>query len=222
LRALQLKLRACSRNDWKAHVESVAWKAFAASVKPYFDSKSLFGFVKQMSKTSTRVPKAIQMSNGIMAQSHNQIASKWQQHFAELFLGKQTSWEELAHAQTDLHNRFPPPKKDDISNLILSNELVDQVFKSFQRGKAFGRDSLPPDLFAQFHERLAALAAPLYRNAFYNVREPLQFKGGVIMDLLKKAGFATQCSSSRGILISDILGKGWLQKMCKIISSPLC
>ena len=206
---LQHKLRICSRNDWKAHVEAVAWKAFAASIKPRFDSKALFGFVKQMSKKSTRIPKAIQMSNGIMAQSHSQIASKWQQHFADLFLGKQTSWQELADAQSDLHMRLPPASKEDFFKFDLSKQLVDQVFKSFKRGKAFGKDSLPPDLFAQFHDSLAFLATPLYRSAFYNVREPLQFKGGVIMDLLKKAGFATQCSSSRGILISDILGKGY-------------
>ena len=37
--------------------------------------------------------------------------------------------------------------------------------------------------------------------------EPIQFKGGVIMDLLKSAGFHLDCSASRGILLSNILGK---------------
>ena len=37
--------------------------------------------------------------------------------------------------------------------------------------------------------------------------EPIQFKGGVLMDLLKSAGFFLDCNASRGILISNVLGK---------------
>jgi hypothetical protein len=60
-----------------------------------------------------------------------------------------------------------------------------------------------------FSNQIAKLIGPLYRQSFYSIAEPLQFKGGVILDFLKKAGFASQCSSSRGILISGIMGKGY-------------
>jgi hypothetical protein len=105
--ALQHVLRRSSRSDWKTHVQSVAWKAHAVSSKPNFDSKAMFGFVRQLSKKSSRVPKAIQLTNGMMAQNHAQIANRWQSHFSNLFLGKPTSWQELQDAQERFHQSLP-------------------------------------------------------------------------------------------------------------------
>ena len=38
-------------------------------------------------------------------------------------------------------------------------------------------------------------------------REPAQWKGGLLVDLYKGAGPTNQCSSSRGILVADSIGK---------------
>ena len=56
--------------------------------------------------------------------------------------------------------------------------------------------------------------------------EPIQFKGGVLMDLLKSAGFFLECAASRGILLSNVLGKTYHKIIRKrtmpfLESSPL-
>ena len=83
------------------------------------------------------------------------------------------------------------------------------VLKHLSAGKAFGTDGLPPGLFKQCPEKIAKLCLPLFRRAFATRIEPIQLKGGVIMDLLKSAGFHLDCSASRGIPLSNILGKSY-------------
>ena len=83
------------------------------------------------------------------------------------------------------------------------------VFKHLFAGKAFGTDGLPPGIFKLAPEKIAKLCLPLFCRAFSTRIEPIQFKGGVIMDLLKSAGFHFDCSASRGILFSNILGKSY-------------
>ena len=96
---------------------------------------------------------------------------------------------------------------DDESNFSLSE--IYSIYKPMIRGKAFGKDALPPDVYCAFADQIARLALPLYRHAFASVSEPLQFKGGVIQDLLGANGFSVECSNSRGILVSEILGEGY-------------
>ena len=56
-------------------------------------------------------------------------------------------------------------------------------------------------------EKIAKLCLPLFRLAFATGIEPIQFKGGVIIDLLKSAGFHLDCCASRDISFSNILCK---------------
>ncbi len=86
---------------------------------------------------------------------------------------------------------------------------VEMLLSSLKNGKAFGRDALPSETYKVCPSIAATIVAPLYRKAFGLATEPLQFKGGVIHDLLKSHGVSFECESSRGILISDILGKGY-------------
>lgn len=69
------------------------------------------------------------------------------------------------------------------------------VFKDLFAGKAFGTDGLPPGVFKVAPEKIAKLCLPVLRRAFATRLEPIQFKGGVIMDLLKAAGFHFDCSA---------------------------
>jgi hypothetical protein len=133
--ALQHVLRRSSRSDWKTHVQSVAWKAHAVSSKPNFDSKAMFGFVKQLSKKSSRVPKAIQLTNGMMAQNHAQIANRWQSHFSNLFLGKPTSWQELQDAQERFHQSLPPTD----NNVFVDHPFTDEFIEKSSKPTNVGR-----------------------------------------------------------------------------------
>ena len=50
-----------------------------------------------------------------------------------------------------------------------SVSLISNISKHLKNGKAFGGDSIPPELYETFHELLAKIVSPLYRNAFSNV-----------------------------------------------------
>ena len=94
------------------------------------------------------------------------------------------------------------------SNNITLDEIV-SVFQSLNANKAFGPDGIPPGLFKikSCQKMIVALCLPLFQQSYASKTEPIQFKGGVIMDLLKSAGFFLDCSASRGILLRNILGK---------------
>jgi len=207
LSAFRHNIKWASINDWSDFATSTAIQADRAASKPNHDSKLLFGLTTKLSKKSKRVPKALKRMNGEMATDLSQVAHRWSQYFQNLFLGRQSNWEDLYSAYVKFSDKFPSIDIDDPSNFQY-NEVVD-IFRHLKRGKAFGRDALPPDLYCVFAEAIACIALPLYRQAFASVSEPLQFKGGVIQDLLKANGFATECNNSRGILVSDVLGKGY-------------
>jgi len=190
-------------------VESVALRAHNAVSKPQRDSKTLFACVKQISKKSSKVPKSIKKSCGVVAQNRAEIAHRWSEHFCELYLGEQTTWQHLCDARDSRPFQFPHLDRNDKNVRNISDAEIGDVFSRLKAGKAFGIDSLPPELYKLFPEKLAAFVGPLFRSAFSRCSEPLQFKGGVIMDLLKSAGFHLECSASRGILLSNVLSKGY-------------
>jgi len=219
LSAFNHNIKWLSLNDWTQFATSTAIQADKAASKPNHDSKLLFNLTTKLSKKSKRVPKALKKSNGEMATDLSQVAQRWSKYFQNLFLGKQSSWDDLYSAYCQFSSKFPSLDIDDPSNFQCSE--IQNIFRHLKRGKAFGRDALPPDLYCAFSDAIAGLALPLYRQAFATVSEPLQFKGGVIQDLLKANGFATECNNSRGILISDILGKGYRRGIRNRLS-PFC
>jgi len=207
LHAVGYHVKVCSRNDYKTHVENVAWKAQAASAKPYHDSKTLFACAKQLSKKSTRVPKSIKTSSGRMAQNRAEIATRWSEHFCNLFLGKQSSWDEVTNKYLSRASSSICDSTPSAGEVIMDQEL-EHIFSHVKKS-AFGPDAIPPETFRVAPGVLARLIGPAFRHFYSIAREPLQFKGGVIIDLLKASGFCTECSGSRGILISNVLGKAY-------------
>ena len=69
---------------------------------------------------------------------------------------------------------------------------------------AFGRRGLRlPLVFALFPWEFSRLLHPMFLKFVLRVEEPIPHKGGELVSLFKGKGIASECSNSRGILISD-------------------
>jgi len=144
-----------------------------------------------------------------VAQNRAEIAQRWSEHFSDLYLGEQTTWDKLCDVRNARPQPFPALGCHDKDVPNITDAEIGSVFTCLKSGTAFGTDAVPPEVYKMFPQKMAEFVGPLYRSAFALCREPLQFKGGVIMDLLKSAGFHLECSASRGILLSNVLGKGY-------------
>ena len=207
-----------SRNyyiDYSANVDKIAIRGHKAISSSNPDTRTLFQCAKSIPKPNVRSPKAIRFKSGAVAFSRSQISQRWSQHFCQLFPGNETTWSSLLHNSKTFQAVVNDPECPD--NIVLEGLVF--VFKHFFEGKAFGTDGLPPGIFKLAPEKVAKLWLLLFRRASATRIENIQFKGGVIMDLLKSAGFDLDCSAPRGILLNNIPGKSY-RKLVRTRTMP--
>ncbi len=90
---------------------------------------------------------------------------------------------------------------------ILSKFDLASRFSKGKKRRMPGPDHLPDSLFAAAPAAMAEFFHPLVVKMAMRIQKPIQLKGGVMVDLYKGKGSASNCKNSRGILISDALGK---------------
>ena len=166
--------------DYRANVDKIAIRGHSTISISNPDTRTLFQCTKSISKPNVRSPKAIRFKSGAVAFSRSQISHRWSEHFCDIFLRNETTWSSLLHNSKSFQAVVNDPDCPD--NIVLEEHVF--VFRQFFAGKAFGTDGLPPGIFKLAPEKIAKLCLPLFRLAFSTRIEPIQFKGGVIMDLL--------------------------------------
>jgi len=82
-------------------------------------------------------------------------------------------------------------------------------------GKAFGEDALPNELFRAFPTELAMIIMPVMWKAAFRLEEPIHWKGGPMVELLKAKTRpqSVECPDYRGVLVSSSTGKRWHKHM---------
>ena len=139
-------------------------------------------------------------------------AERWMEHCCEIEAAKKTTVAEL-HKTTlqRLQKHLERVSVPDLNSSLAHMEVAGS-FAKVKRGKAFGHDVTPADVYALAPQRFSNLYHSLmWKSSAFSI-EPLQFKGGMLIDLYKGKGTHSACKNKRGILLIDNLGKKHTEK----------
>jgi len=124
----------------------------------------------------------------------------WQEHFAHVFRG----------SVTDKNNLVAASARDacNDSYIDVSPLTVAKSFKQLGQNKGVGPDRVPAELLKAGEYATAGHYSYLYTRIVHEERWPIDWAGGRIVDVFKRKGDATECDSSRGILLASHASKG--------------
>ena len=171
--------------------------------------KPLLGTHSRKAVHSARPLPAIRTSEGSLAQSREELATAWQDHFANIEGGRPVEASQLQTALiADSHavlQAIAPPPLD--LQAVPTLAQIEAVIRRSNFAKAPGPDNLPAAVFKLNPVMFARLLYPLYLKISLRCSEPLKFRGGEIIALAKKASSKYNCSDYRAIVLADQMGK---------------
>ena len=163
------------------------------------DSRSSFAIVRSLGGRAIKFNSSIKKLDGTLAATPGDVSLRWQEHFAEVFCGDvvdKTSLREHDTAACTFQ-----------STLDVGAEATSRAFRSLGRNKGVGLDDIPAELLQAGSDAIACKFADVNVRVLGNGAWPTQWRGGRMVDVYKKKGDASDCNSSRGILLADHSGK---------------
>ena len=167
---------------------------------------------KSLDKGPRPLPR-LKVADDKYAQSFEACQEIWRNQFAEIEAGIQVTDVQLVQlhkqsvAQGTREARFCPDPCE-----ILS------VLRKCKNGKVPGPGQLPVDILKAGGAQMAKLLTPLLVKASWHMREPLNWKGGLLIPLFKGKGSPAEPSAYRSIFLSDICAKIHHSHMRKVLA----
>ncbi|CAE7638887.1 CFDP2 [Symbiodinium sp. CCMP2592] len=149
---------------------------------------------------------AVALADGTLAVTGAERAARWRSHFAAQEGGVDISPADYSAGFAVDAARSTAPAVFDPRLLPSLTELETSVLQ-LKRGKAAGPDGVTSELLKLAVPTAARQLLPLFVKSLLTVREPIEFKGGALMTLTKKAASAFECDRYRSILLSSVPGK---------------
>ena len=147
---------------------------------------------------------ALRKPDGTFAHSFTEQQMVWMQQFSTIEAGTQLHWKELQRLDRP---GLGPPLDVQMQDLFPSPWRLQQLLRKLKRGKVPGSNRLPPEVLkagaAPFCTQLCALTT----KAVAHCKEPLVWKGGVLVPLSKGKPDAADPLGYRSIFISDFTAK---------------
>ena len=156
---------------------------------------------KSLGKGPRPLPK-LKIAENKFAQSFEDCQETWRKQFALVEAGIQISDAQLKQ----LHMQKGCTTRPDIRHCPDPCEILATVRK-FKNGKVPGPGQLPVDLLKSGGIDMARILAPLFVKASWHMREPLTWKGGILVPLFKGKGSPAEPSAYRSIFLSDVCAK---------------
>ena len=211
---LQRPARQSSRQDRIIELKSIAERfvnsaSLTNTQQVHRALKPLLGPHGRKAVLSAKPLPAVRTSSGTLAQSRDELAQVWQDHFAAIEGGQPVTPQQL---QAQVH-AFSTANCAQASQLPLDLEAlptlaqVESVIRRSKAGKAPGPDNLPAAIFKLHPAVFARLLYPLYLKISIRCQEPLKFRGGEIIALAKRALSRFQCTDFRAIVLADQMEK---------------
>merc|ERR1712194_88379 len=138
----------------------------------------------------------------------------WRRHFAGMQAGTEVSCETLV-AET---RRAATKKWDDLVDcsekwVLPTPAETSRIMRSLPEGKATGEDGIGAAEWQALGDRVEFPLALLFFKAGCRVDEPVQWRGGEIMQMWKGKGEVSTCGNSRGVFIESATAKAY-HKWC--------
>ena len=204
-------LRCAVRQDRNRYLDSLVQDVRAADLaRP----KQLFQRVRKAfpkaasSRRSAFVAlPAVELETGDLAATGEQRAQRWREHFAAQESGVAVTAAEYLNGVLRVDRRrvshapcFDPTVLPDLAGL-------EEDILRLRRGKAAGPDGITGELLRVQPALAARHFLSLHLKSTLALREPVEYKGGALMTLAKKAAAVFRCDRHRSILLSSVPGK---------------
>ncbi len=207
-----------------AHAKSLLFKdkteyfgALGKEIVDSFNSDSMKRMYKALNdlfrvcKSGKKVQKCSGVSNEDGLPACNTIEEKYvfRNHFSDLLGGETSTFETLVHSDRKCSSdRFEGVSPECLSTCIPT--IPDLILSNNKntRNKGFGESLICTNVLKDFPIDYAILTYPLVLKSFVRIQPPLQWKGGVLVELFKGKGSPSLCGNYRDILLADDQGKG--------------
>ena len=136
------------------------------------------------------------------AQSFVECQEVWKTQFAKIEAGIDASILQLVQ----LHESTVESRAKESDACPDPCEIL-AIIRKFKNGKVPGPGSLPVDVIKCGGIAIAKALTPLLVKASWHMREPLNWKGGLLIPLFKGKGSPNEPSAYRSIFLSDICAK---------------
>ena len=156
---------------------------------------------KDLSTGPRPLPK-LKVSEGQFAQSFDECQNVWKKQFAVIEAGIDVLDMQLAQ----LHNTSSVGFLREVDNCPDPWQVL-ALIRRFKNGKAPGPGQLPVDIIKSGGIAMAKALTPLLVKATWHIKEPLSWKGGLLVPLFKGKGSPAEPSQYRSIFLSDVCAK---------------
>ena len=208
LRALEKEVKTRVYEDLQIYYDQLLVRLQAAgdlhNLKEMRRLLARFGSRKSKAATKCQPLPALRKTDGTLATSFTDQQKIWMQQFSAVEAGTQLHWEALQ--QLDRPGRGPPL---DIQNqeLFPSPWKLQCLLRKLRRGKTPGLNQLPPDVLKAGASPFCTQLCALTMKAVAHCKEPLAWKGGLLVPLSKGKADTMDPLGYRSIFISDFTAK---------------
>ena len=149
---------------------------------------------------------AVKMADGTMAITKEERETRWIEFFGDQEAGVRVDAQQYGRAFCDPDIPIRDEGLFSVAALPTLYDLEQQLLKA-KYGKACGPDGLTAEVFRVAVPPVAKLLFPICLKASLGLREPVEWRGGCLYCLAKKAQAALECKSYRSILMASTAGK---------------
>lgn len=204
-REVSWKLREQTGKDKANYVNEVVDRADTANTMEVFQELKLLRVGSKFKKMKQPPLPQIEDDDGVAIDgaARDQV---WFRHCAKLEAGVHTSTQRLLQRiRKGSYTRaaqFPERTLTEAPTLL----DLERSFRRIRKAKAPGHDGLRSDLCSLIPVEMSKLYFPVLAKMFFQINEPIQSKGGVMIAAFK-GGKQDQIDNFRGLLLSSHTGK---------------
>ena len=144
---------------------------------------------------------------GQLVSGRLQLDQAWLQYFGDMELGEVTATTACI-AQTSSPAFMEVDFTPDV-NLLPKLSDIEQILRGTKTDKAAGLDRIPGELLRGCPARMAMVLQPLFLKAVLRGRQPIQWRGGLLVEAMKKAGVGMTLSGHRSLFVGSVVGKAY-------------
>ena len=201
--ALKEKVNATVHLEHIAYVDAAADRADAALASG--NPVAVYAAVKSLLPRSAKPSVRVKTSTGQPTRSYAEERERFREHFAAVLEGTVMPLAEMIAAERADDSPSARCCKLGEARLgtIPTMAALVREFAHAKIGKAVGEDGVGGEAFRSAPWAMARLWHPLYVKSALTLRPPLQFRGGMVVELLKASGGGSECSHYRDVTVAD-------------------
>ena len=196
-----------------------AWLEGINEADAQFDTALVYKKLQRLGRRKKNLEKGprplprLKVDDGKYAQSFEECQEIWKRQFALIEAGIKVTDAQLAQ----LHMQSADSCLRDANYCPDPCEIL-SIIRKCKNGKVPGPGQLPVDILKAGAAQIAKILTPLLVKASWHMREPLNWKGGLLIPLFKGKGSPAEPSAYRSIFLSDICAKLHHSHMRKVLA----